>query len=333
MFRRFIFLFGGIPSGMRSPFRHDLASPRALTPSAPPTGSVLNLHSTFFILNSMLYPIEVRRHSAAHVMAAAIKQLFPEAKFGVGPVIENGFYYDIDIGSPVTQDDVKAIEKEMKKIIKQNPAFTREELSMDEAINLFQQVHQPYKVELLTDLKMKGTTKVSTEEAQDIDPQNVGSVSLYRTGEFFDLCRGPHVTEAKEIGAWKLMKVSGAYWRGKESNPQMQRIYGVAFETEAELAQYLQMLEEAEKRDHRKIGQEQELFLIDEMVGKGLVLWLPRGAAVREQVEKLAEEMEREYEYQRVITPHIAKEELFLTSGHLPYYKDDMYPPMVMDDA
>lgn len=281
----------------------------------------------------MFYPVEVRRHSAAHVMAAAIKQLFPEAKFGVGPVIENGFYYDIDIGRPITSEDIKAIEQQMQSIIKQNPAFTREELSIDDAITLFQQMNQPYKVELLTDLKTKGTTKVSAEEAQDVDPQNVGSVTLYRTGEFVDLCRGPHVTEAKEIGAWKLHRISGAYWRGKETNPQMQRIYGLCFEVKEELDQHLKMLEEAEKRDHRKIGQEQELFLIDEMVGKGLVLWLPKGAAVRAQVERLAEEMELEYGYQRVITPHIAKEELFLTSGHLPYYKDDMYPPMVMDDA
>ena len=281
----------------------------------------------------MNYPIESRRHSAAHVMAAAIKNLFPEAKFGVGPVIENGFYYDIDIGRPVSPEDVKAIEKEMKKIVSQNPAFVREELAIDEAIKLFQELGQTYKLELLNDLKTKGTTKVSAEESQDIDPQNAGSVSLYRTGEFVDLCRGPHVTEAKEIGVWKLHKIAGAYWRGKESNPQMQRIYGLCFETKEEIAEYEAMMAEAEKRDHRKLGQELELFYIDEMVGKGLVLWLPKGAAVRQQVENLAMEMENQYGYERVITPHIAKEELFLTSGHLPYYKEDMYQPMVMDDG
>ncbi|MDP3793245.1 MAG: threonine--tRNA ligase, partial [Candidatus Uhrbacteria bacterium] len=216
------------------------------------------------------HPIEFRRHSAAHVMAAAIKHLFPEAKFGVGPVIENGFYYDIDIGRPVTPEDLKTIEKEMRKIVNQNPAFTREELPIDDAIKLFRELDQPYKLELLNDLKTKGTTKVSTEEAQDIDPQNVGSVTLYRTGDFVDLCRGPHVTEAKEIGAWKLGKIAGAYWRGKETNPQMQRIYGLCFETEKELDEYQAMLVEAEKRDHRKLGQELDLFFIDDKIGKGL---------------------------------------------------------------
>ncbi|MSR84885.1 threonine--tRNA ligase [Candidatus Uhrbacteria bacterium] len=281
----------------------------------------------------MDYPIEFRRHSAAHVMAAAIKQLFPEAKFGVGPVVEHGFYYDIDIGRPVTAEDLKAIQKGMQKIVNQNPAFVREEVDIDDAIKLFDELGQTYKLELLNDLKTKGTTKVSVEEAQDIDPQNVGSVTLYRTAEFVDLCRGPHVTEAKDIGVWKLHKVAGAYWRGKETNPQMQRIYGLCFATKEELAEYEAMVIEAEKRDHRKLGQELELFHIDEMVGKGLVLWLPKGAAVRQQVENLAMEMEGEYGYERVVTPHIAKEELFLTSGHLPYYKDDMYPAMVMDDG
>ena len=177
-------------------------------------------------------PVEVQRHSIAHVMAAAIKRLIPEAKFGVGPVVEHGFYYDIDIGRGVTPEDVKAIQKEMHHIINQNPAFTREELSIDDAIRLFTELAQPYKVELLTDLKTKGTTKVSVEESQDIDPQNVGTVSVYRTGEFVDLCRGPHVTQAKDIGAWKLTKVAGAYWRGKSENPQMQRIYGLCFSTQ-----------------------------------------------------------------------------------------------------
>jgi threonyl-tRNA synthetase len=281
----------------------------------------------------MEHPIETRRHSAAHVMAAAIHHLFPEAKFGVGPVIEHGFYYDIDIGRPVTPDDLKAIDKEMKKIVKENPAFVRGELSIDEAIKLFTELGQTYKIELLNDLKTKGTTKVSAEEAQDIDPQNVGSVTIYRTGEFADMCRGPHVIEAKEIGVWKLTKIAGAYWRGKETNPQMQRIYGLCFETKDELADYQQMMEEAEKRDHRKIGQEQELFFIDEMVGKGLVMWLPRGTVIRDQVEKLAIEMETRQGYERVVTPHIGKEQLYLTSGHLPYYKDGMYPAMEMDDG
>lgn len=281
----------------------------------------------------MEYPIEMRRHSAAHLMAAAIKRVFPDAKFGVGPVVENGFYYDIDIGRPVAPPDLKAIDKEMRRIVKENPAFTREELPIDGALKLFRELGQTYKIELLTDIKTKGTTKVSAEEAQDVDPQNVGTVTLYRTGDFIDLCRGPHVTEAKDIGVWKLWKIAGAYWRGKSENAQMQRIYGLSFETQEELKAYEEMLVEAEKRDHRKIGQEQELFFIDELVGKGLVMWLPRGTIVREQIEKLAVEMETRQEYQRVVTPHIGKEQLYLTSGHLPYYKDSMYPAMEMDDG
>ncbi|MFA6429600.1 MAG: threonine--tRNA ligase [Patescibacteria group bacterium] len=279
-------------------------------------------------------PVEMRRHSAAHLLAAAVHQLFPEAKFGVGPVVENGFYYDIDIGRSVLPEDVEAITKTMRSIQGQNPAFVRQELPIDEAISLFVDLGQTYKVELLNDLKTKGTTKVNMEEAQEIDPQNVGTVSIYRTGAFVDLCRGPHVAEAKEIGnAWKLTKVAGAYWRGKETNPQMQRIYGICFVNKEELEAYEHMLEEAEKRDHRKIGAAQDLFFIDETVGKGLVMWLPNGTIMRNAVEALAVEMEEKQGYQRVSTPHIAKQELYLTSGHLPYYKDSMYPPMEMDDG
>jgi len=278
-----------------------------------------------------MYPIESRRHSAAHVMAAAIKHLFPEAKFGVGPVIENGFYYDIDIGRPVTPEDLKAINKEMRKIVNQNPAFTREELPIDDAIKLFRELDQTYKLELLNDLKTKGTTKVSVEESQDIDPQNVGSVTLYRTGDFVDLCRGPHVTEAKEIGAWKLTKIAGAYWRGKETNPQMQRIYGLCFETEKELDEYEAMLVEAEKRDHRKLGQELDLFVIDEKVGKGLPLWTPRGTAVKFALEEFARELERKYGYEHIETPYLGAEELYRTSGHLDHYAHNMYASIDMD--
>ena len=180
------------------------------------------------------YPLELRRHSAAHVMAAAVHRLFPTAKFGVGPAVENGFYYDIDIGRSLSPEDLAAIEKEMQTIVAANPAFVRQEVSLDEAIALFTELGQPYKVELLNDLKTKGTTRVSNEEAQEIDPQNVGTVTIYHTGDFVDLCRGPHVAEAKEIGAWKLTKVAGAYWRGKETNAQMQRIYGLCFKTAEE---------------------------------------------------------------------------------------------------
>lgn len=274
--------------------------------------------------------IETMRHSCAHLVAAAAKELYPEAKFGVGPTVENGFYYDIDFPVPIGEADLERIEARARGLIKKGVDFEREEMPIDEAIELFHKAGQTYKVELLNDLKIKGTTKVSDETEVELSGD---TVSIYRTGDFVDLCRGPHVKSAKDIGAFKLTKLAGAYWRGKSENPQLQRIYGVCFEKQKELDEYLVMLAEAEKRDHRKIGAEQELFFIDDMVGKGLVMWQPKGTAIRNEVEKLVVEKEREAGYVRVSTPHMAKEELFLTSGHLPYYKDSMYPPMVMDDG
>jgi len=269
--------------------------------------------------------IEIKRHSAAHMMAAAVKRLFPDAKFGVGPVIDYGFYYDIDIGRPVTMDDLKAINKEMNRIKKENPAFTKESVTLDKAITLFQEMGQPYKVELLRDLKEKGTTKVSVEEAQDIDPQNVGEVTLYRTGEFVDLCRGPHVTEVKDIGVWKLYKIAGAYWRGKSENPQMQRIYGLCFNTQEELEAHLLMMEEAEKRDHRKLGAELDLFTFSPLVGSGLPLFTPKGVIMREEITKFIWELMQPYGYERVWIPHIAKSDLYKTSGHWDKFEDDLF--------
>ncbi len=280
----------------------------------------------------MDYPIETRRHSAAHLMAAAIKRVFPEAKFGVGPAIESGFYYDIDIGRPVTTEDLEAIDKEMQAIKKQNPAFTREELDVDDAIALFKEMGQPYKVELLTDLKTKGTTSVSAEEAQDIDPQNVGSVTLYRTGEFVDLCRGPHVTEAKETGVWKLNKIAGAYWRGKVGNPQMQRVYGLCFATKDELKAHEAMMAEAEKRDHRKLGRELGLFIFSDLVGPGLPLWTPRGTIIREELNDFVGSLRKPYGYERVAIPHITKKELYETSGHWAKYADDLFKIHTRED-
>lgn len=265
-------------------------------------------------------------------MAAAIKHLFPEAKLGVGPVVENGFYYDIDIGRPVTEENLEAIAAEMKKIQKQNPAFTREELPIDEAIALFKELGQTYKVELLTDLKTKGTTKVSAEEAQDVDPQNVGVVSVYRTGDFVDLCRGPHVTETSEIGVWKLTKVAGAYWRGKAENPQMQRVYGLCFATKEELANYETMLVEAEKRDHRKLGKELGLFVFSELVGPGLPLWTPRGTVMRELLNDFVWSLRKPHGYQRVTIPHITKKDLYETSGHWAKYAEDLFKIKTRED-
>jgi threonyl-tRNA synthetase len=278
----------------------------------------------------MDYPIEVRRHSAAHVMAAAVKRLFPQAKFGVGPAIDNGFYYDIDIGRAFTPEDLKAIDKEMRKIVNQEYKFVREEMGIDEGIELFKSLGQDYKVELLNDIKTKGTTKVGAEELGDVEPGST-KISVYKTGDFVDLCRGPHVGSVKDIGVWKLNRMAAVYWRGKESNPQLQRVYGLCFATEEELAAYEKMMEEAEKRDHRKLGKELEIFMFDDEVGPGLPLWLPNGGVLIEELEKLAKDMETAAGYVRVRTPHLTKEELYLRSGHLPYYADSMFPPMELD--
>jgi len=278
-----------------------------------------------FLFPVMSYPIETRRHSAAHVMAAAIKRLFPEAKFGVGPVVDNGFYYDIDIGRAVTPADLDAINDEMKKIVKENPSFERTELPIDEAIAKFQAMGQIYKVELLNDLKTRGTTRLSAEEAEDFDPANASIVTVYTTGDFVDLCRGPHVENAKEIGVWKLNKIAGAYWRGNAENPQMQRIYGLCFATKDELAQYQTMMEEAEKRDHRKLGSELDLFTFSPLVGSGLPLFTPRGVLMRQGLVDFVWELMKPYGYERVWIPHLAKSDLYKTSGHWDKFEDDLF--------
>lgn len=273
----------------------------------------------------MTYPIETRRHSAAHVMAAAVQRLFPDAKFGVGPVVEHGFFYDIDIGRTVTSDDLQAVDREMRALVQENPLFVREEISLDGAIHFFEQMGQVYKVELLNDLKTKGTTRVSHEESQDVDPQNIGSVSLYKTGTFVDLCRGPHVAEAKEIGAWRLVKTAGAYWRGKETNPQMQRIYGWCFETAEELGKHARMVEEAEKRDHKKLGPELDLFTFSDLVGPGLPLWTPKGAVLRQLLDEFVWQLRSARGYERVEIPHITKKELYVKSGHWEKFQNDLF--------
>lgn len=279
------------------------------------------------------------RHSLAHITAQAVQHLWPEAKFGVGPVVENGFYYDIDLGeTKISEDDFPKIEAEMRKIVDANYPFEQSDRDINEAIDWATSANQPYKVELLNDLKRAGTTV-----AKDLDSAELGlaadgegvveKVSFYADGDFTDLCRGPHATTTGSVGVFKLMRVAGAYWRGKSDNAQMQRLYGVAFQDQKDLDDYLHMQEEAKKRDHRKLGQELELYYIDELSGKGLVSWLPNGTIVRDEIEALVKEKEQEYGYQRIVTPNIAKGELFLKSGHLPYYKDDMYPGMETDDG
>jgi threonyl-tRNA synthetase len=254
--------------------------------------------------------LEVIRHSAAHVMAEAVQSIFPGAKLGIGPSIENGFYYDFDLPRSLMPDDLLPIETKMGEIIASNTPFIREEMTKEEARRLF--AAQPYKLELIDEIP---------DEA----------VSLYRQGSFVDLCRGPHLSSSREIKAFKLVSIAGAYWRGDEHRPMLQRIYGVAFDTEEALVEHLIWLEEAKKRDHRKLGKELEIFTFDDEVGPGLPLWLPNGGIVIEEIENLAKEMELKHGYMRVRTPHLAKEELFKRSGHLPYYAESMYPPMQLE--
>lgn len=255
------------------------------------------------------------RHSAAHLLAAAVLDLYPDAKPSIGPATDDGFYYDFEFSEPITDANLKEIEKRMKKIVNKWERFERIEVSKAEALAQFKA--NPYKVELIEEHSRNGE-----------------ALTLYKSGEFVDLCKGGHIEEPnKQLRHIKLLSIAGAYWRGNEKNKMLTRIYGTAFFTAKELEEYLHMREEAKKRDHRLLGQKLELFFIDEMVGKGLIMWLPNGTILKDQVEALARKMEYESGYERVSSPHIAKEELYLTSGHLPYYKDGMYPPMVMDDG
>lgn len=268
--------------------------------------------------------IEKIRHSLSHVLAQAVLEMFPEAKLGIGPTIENGFYYDFDLPRTLIPEDLKILEKKMKKIVSQNQTFLKKVEPVPEAIEFLQATEQPYKVELAQDLSEQGETELGFYE-------NIRPVDNKVT--FVDMCRGPHVESTKEINAkaFTLEKIAGAYWRGDEKRPMLQRIYGLAFETPEELAAHLVMLEEQKKRDHRKIGKELEIYTMDEDIGAGLVMWMPNGTVIRDELEKMAKEYEWRDGYQRVSTPHIAKEKLYLTSGHLPYYAESMFAPMDID--
>jgi threonyl-tRNA synthetase len=255
------------------------------------------------------------RHSAAHLLAAAVLELYPNAKPAIGPATDDGFYYDFEFAEPISDTDLKEIEKRMKKMVNKWESFERIEVSKEDALERYK--NNPYKVELIEEHSGNGE-----------------ALTLYKSGEFVDLCKGGHIDEPrKQLRHFKLLSIAGAYWRGSEKNQMLTRIYGTAFLSAEELDEYLRLREEAKKRDHRVLGQKLELFFIDEMVGKGLIMWLPNGTILKDQVEALARKMEYEAGYERVSSPHIAKEELYLTSGHLPYYKDGMYPPMVMDDG
>jgi threonyl-tRNA synthetase len=258
-------------------------------------------------------------------MAQAVLEMFPEAKYTIGPPIENGFYYDFDLPRALTPEDLAAIEKHMRQIIAGHYPFQRKVVSAEEARRIFKD--QPYKLELIDGLEQSGFDEYGNplEEKPEI--------SIYTHDSFVDLCRGPHVEDTGKVNpsAVKLTSVAGAYWRGDETKPMLQRIYGTAWRTSQELEDYLEMLEEAKKRDHRKLGKDLELFIFEEEVGPGLPLWLPRGAILIEELEKLAKEMELKAGYDRVRTPHLTKEDLFIRSGHLPYYAESMYPPMEME--
>lgn len=271
------------------------------------------------------------RHSLAHITAQAVQHLWPQAKFGVGPVVENGFYYDIDLGdTKISEDDFPKIEAEMRKVIEANYAFERSEKSVDEGIAWAEERQQPYKVELLNDLKRAGTTI-----AKDLDTAEMGTiasgdavveiVSFYTDGDFTDLCRGPHAESTGKVGAFKLMRVAGAYWRGKETNPQMQRLYGVAFAIQEELDAYLHMLEEAKQRDHRKLGKELDLYTTSQLVGVGLPMFTPRGTVLREKLAGFSNQLRKARGFEAVWTPHITKKDLYETSGHWAKFGDELF--------
>lgn len=275
--------------------------------------------------------LHAMRHSLAHITATAVQRLWPEAKFGVGPVIENGFYYDIDLdGVAISEADFPRIEKEMHKIITQDQTFERSLAAIDDALVWADKSGQPYKAELLRDLRRAGTTAakdIATEELGLTGSTKNGAkeVSFYRNGDFLDLCRGPHVESTGKVGAFKLTRVAGAYWRGQEGNAQMQRLYGVAFETQKELQAYLQHIREAEARDHRKLGKQLDLFTFSPLVGSGLPLYTPRGTITRNLLIQFSEQVRQKLGFQRVWSPHITKKSLYETSGHWAKFGEELF--------
>jgi threonyl-tRNA synthetase len=260
-------------------------------------------------------PLQVLRHSTAHLLAAAVTELYPDAKYGIGPPVLDGFYYDFAFTKPISESDLRVIESRMRRIAQEDRPFVHDTLTRDEAIAEFRKRGQDYKLELIAD-------KVAGDE-----------VSVYRTGDFVDLCRGPHVRSTRDLRAFKLLRVAGAYWRGDEKKPQLTRIYGTAWQTQAELDDYIKFLVEAEKRDHKKLGKELKLFTLDERVGVGQVIWLPDGATIRRELERWIVDEELKRGYRHVITPHVAKLDLYRTSGHWDLFHDTMFPPMRFEDG
>src|SRR5207253_5043908 len=276
-------------------------------------------------MRAQMTDIERLRHSASHVLATAILKIWPEAQFAAGPPVDTGFYYDVDLPHRISPEDFEKIEAEMKKEIKANHTFEKMDVSRDEALDL----GKKGRLAALSDRDQPSKFKIDIIENIPAGEK----ISLYRNGDFIDLCAGPHVMRTGNIGAFKLTSVASAYYKGDEKNPQLQRVYGTAFKTKKELDEYFAMLEEAKKRDHRKLGKELEIYVIDDDVGPGLPMWLPRGAAIIDELEKLARETEFAAGYQRVRTPAIARESLYKKSGHLPYYAESMFPPMELHET
>ncbi len=271
-------------------------------------GSILDLEESNEELNKVLW------HTTSHILAQAVKRLFPNTQLGIGPAIENGFYYDFKVEKPLTEEDISKIEEEMKKIVKEDLVLERSTLSREEAIKLMKERNEPYKVQLIEELP----------EGEEI--------SFFKQGEFIDLCAGPHINRTGKVKAIKLLSTSAAYWKGNQENDSMQRIYGVSFLKASQLEEHLRLLEEAKQRDHRKIGKELELFMTHELVGSGLPMYLPNGAKIRMQLERYIADKEIALGYNHVYTPSLANVELYKTSGHWDHYKDDMFPPMKLDN-
>jgi threonyl-tRNA synthetase len=260
-------------------------------------------------------PLHILRHSTAHLLAAAVMELYPDAKYGIGPPVQDGFYYDFAFSKPISESDLGAIESRMRRLAQEDRPFIREIVSRQQALDEFRARGQDYKLELIND-------KVEGDE-----------VSLYRTGDFVDLCRGPHVRSTKDLKFFKLLRVAGAYWRGDEKKPQLTRIYGTAWPSSKELEEHMKFLEEAERRDHKKLGKELKLFALDERVGVGQVIWLPDGATIRRELERWIVDEELRRGYKHVITPHVAKLDLYRQSGHWELFHETMYPPMKFEDG
>lgn len=280
------------------------------------------------ISNQVEISLDTLRHSCSHLMASAVLSLSPETKFGIGPTVENGFYYDLELNKNLNPNDLLRIEKRMKKLISQNLKFEKKEITIEDAIKLFKKIKQPYKIELLKDIKKYGTTKILEDKSiGTLEHKKIDKVSIYQLGDFIDLCRGPHVKSTKNLAnvSFKLTKLAGAYWRGNENNKMLTRIYAIAFEEKGDLDKHLENLAEAEKRDHRKLGKELDLFCFSDLVGPGLPLFTPKGVIIIDELKKEIEKVCSGYGFQKVMTPHLAKIELYKLSGHAQKFSKELF--------